>query len=312
MKKIISIFFICLLLSVNFINASEKKEKDNDDQMFARSNVEINYSHKSGYITSGINFEIALKELAGLKTLFNFGNLSITPTIGAMLLPVSYAKNNFDLTLIGGLFVGVCAEYTLGTEKQKILANYEKWLNAFDQRNTALKIGYKNYDIYGGAKVNFNEKCEINDYGIYFGFDNSIKKQNTLKSRKIAEFIVSLFNAGYDFYLHKDERTLREIKLGNLFYLFEDFDIKDMSPQDIWYIVEQINNKVGSTTGGINENIIIPTIQMLKKMYYLKIEYDDYSVSASDKIALREKITTEFSNYMWKIYDYLKSQKIEN
>ncbi|HON57055.1 MAG TPA: hypothetical protein PLJ38_08545, partial [bacterium] len=74
MKKIISIFFICLLLSVNFINANEKKEKDNDDQMFARSNVEINYSHKSGYITSGINFEIALKELAGLKTLFNFGN----------------------------------------------------------------------------------------------------------------------------------------------------------------------------------------------------------------------------------------------
>jgi len=169
MKK----FLVCLLIlcaSISVTNAG-------DLELSVRTGAEINSNYSFNWLSAALNVDVILEKAPIIKDFMSFGNVSLKPYVGVMMLPMTFNQAGFNLdNIFGGMYAGVNTEYKLGSSKKsdKIFIELEDKLFYYFIYSYALKAGYKTGNISTGIKFNNFFSNYYNSFGLFANYTQPV------------------------------------------------------------------------------------------------------------------------------------------
>ena len=304
MKRTLSLVLVlCLLSSAVCFGAENSNAK-------IRVGAEINADKSLKWVNTGIDIDLLYD-----GDLFSFGEASIKPYAGIMLLPAALSFNENDsytglISYLGGLYLGLNGEYDLHLDKNgKAFIGVEKWFSALDIYSWVFKIGYKCQNIYTGAKFNVNPaKSGAGLFVNYSGFASKPKSAESTK--KVAALIIDIFNSAFEYSQTKNISSFEKIVPGSFVHIFNAVDeIPDLSPSEIAALIDMMNKNIKLPESEVSE--IIRNGIDISKNFYLNYKNSGKKLNREQEIKLKEDILNSVNQLWWKIYKMIETKQNE-
>ena len=169
MKKVLlSMLMVIALVSASFAG---------DLALSVRTGAEMNSNYSFNWLSAALNVDVVLEKAPVIKDFMTFGNVSLKPYIGVMMLPMTFNQAGFNLdNIFGGMYAGINTEYKLSDSKKsdKIFVEFEDKLFYYFIYSYALKIGYKTGDISTGIKLNNIFSNYYNSVGVFANYTQPV------------------------------------------------------------------------------------------------------------------------------------------